>query len=265
MIDTEKEIEKIKKEKDKRKRNKLKKSTKEIQEGNTPEGQEIPQSEDLFKGTNVDEFDKISKDLFVKYNARCKEYKNIKCTKYVFKVDKNDTSMIVDDKIIKSRYTAFRHFVLKNNINESTKIKDDYYMNLKNYNIIERLLVLVAETSIRTITLLDWFNRYGDENMEVIEYQIYIVQKKIEQGGCDTREHFKCMQSGDYFLNVKSLRSSDNNCGIGIFTNTLKIKLQPNTLRKTLKIPLGVQLNFEHMQFLSDFLKNDICVYKPAS
>jgi hypothetical protein len=133
---------------------------------------------------------------------------------------------------------------------------------LKNYNIIERLLVLVAETSIRTITLLDWFNRYGDENMEVIEYQIYIVQKKIEQGGCDTREHFDCINSGDYFLNAKSLKSSDNNCGIGIFTNTLKIKLQPNILRKTLKIPLGVQLNFEHMQILSDFFKNDICVYK---
>jgi hypothetical protein len=133
---------------------------------------------------------------------------------------------------------------------------------LKNYNIIERLLVLVAETSIRTITLLDWFNRYGDENMEVIEYQIYIVQKKIEQGGCDTREHFDCINSGDYFLNIKSLKSSDNNCGIGIFTNTLKIKLQPNILRKTLKIPLGVQLNFEHMQILSDFFKNDICVYK---
>jgi hypothetical protein len=35
----------------------------------------------------------------------------------------------------------------------------------------------VAETSIRTITPHDYFERYGDENMEIIEYQIYIVQK----------------------------------------------------------------------------------------
>ena len=35
----------------------------------------------------------------------------------------------------------------------------------------------MAETSIRTITPHDYFERYGDENMEIIEYQIYIVQK----------------------------------------------------------------------------------------
>ena len=32
-------------------------------------------------------FEEIEKNLFVNYNARCKEYKNIKCTKYVFKIE----------------------------------------------------------------------------------------------------------------------------------------------------------------------------------
>ena len=91
---------------------------------------------------------------------------------------------------------------------------------------------------------------------------IYIVQKKKEHGGCDTREHFQCITPGEYFLNIKSFKSSDNNCGISIFTNSLKIKLQPNTLRQRLNIPLYEKLTFEHMEKLASFFHNDICIYK---
>ena len=89
-----------------------------------------------------------------------------------------------------------------------------------------------------------------------------MFKKKKEQGGCDTREHFQCINSGEYFLNIKSLVSSHNNCGISIFTNSLKIKLQPNILRKTLKIPLYEKLTFQHMQTLTSFFHNDISIYK---
>ena len=97
---------------------------------------------------------------------------------------------------------------------------------------------------------------------KVLEYTIYIVQKKKEQGGCDTRERFQCRKSGDYFLNIKSLVSTHNNCGISIFTNSLKIKLQPNTLRKKCNIPLYEKLTFGQMEKLSSFFHNDICIYK---
>ena len=83
--------------------------------------------------------------------------------------------------------------------------------------------------------------------------QYILFKKQKEQGGCDTREHFQCINSGEYILNNQSLVSSNNNCGIGIFTNSLKIKLQPNTLRKTLKIPLYEKLTFQHMEILTSF------------
>ena len=114
---------------------------------------------------------------------------------------------------------------------------------------------------IKTIKLISFIEDY-DQDLEVLEYILYIVQKKKEQGGCDTREHFQCINSGEYFLNIKSLKSSDNNCGISIFTNSLKIKLQPNTLRKNCNIPLYEKLTFEHMEKLAAFFHNDICIYK---
>ena len=69
-------------------------------------------------------------------------------------------------------------------------------------------------------------------------------------------------QHWEYFLNIKSLKSSDNNCGISIFTNSLKIKLQPNTLRQRLSIPLHEKLTFQRMQILPSFFHNDISIYK---
>ena len=144
--------------------------------------------------------------------------------------------------------------MVKNNIPEKIKSKSNYQDNITNdYNIVDRVKVRVRNTDrILTMSLINYLFDY-DGGLDVLEYIIYIVQKKKEQGGCDTREHFRSENSGEYFLNIKSLVSSHNNCGIAIFTNSLKIKLQPNTLRKNCNIPLYEKLTFEHMQILTSF------------
>ena len=55
---------------------------------------------------------------------------------------------------------------------------------------------------IKTYKLIDYIGDYECRDSKVLEYTIYIVQKKKEQGGCDTREHFQCRKSGDCFLNI---------------------------------------------------------------
>ena len=74
-----------------------------------------------------------------------------------------------------------------------------------------------------------------------LEYQIYSIPKLVAEGGCDVKEHWKIVVDNDdeYMQNVlycKSLQSKlpDNNCAIAIFTNILKIKVQPNKLREKL-------------------------------
>ena len=52
------------------------------------------------------------------------------------------------------------------------------------------------------MSLINYLYDY-EGGLDVLEYIIYIVQKKKEQGGCDTREHFQCINSGEYFLNIK--------------------------------------------------------------
>ena len=76
------------------------------------------------------EYEKVDKNLRVNYNARCKEYKNIKCTKYVFIIEhsiydemNNQIYNNFLNKIYEYRYTAFKHFMLKNNIQEKIKNK----------------------------------------------------------------------------------------------------------------------------------------------
>ena len=114
----------------------------------------------------------------------------------------------------------------KNNIQEKIKSIIKYDENLTNdYNIFERVLVEIYDHDTRSFTtktfkLIDYIGDCEGRDSKVLEYYIYIVQKKKEQGGCDTREHFQCINSGEYFLNIKSLKS----CGISIFTNSLKIK-----------------------------------------
>ena len=112
--------------------------------------------------------------------------------------------------------------MIRNNIQEKIKTIIKYDENLTNdYNNIERVLVEIYDhdtksSIIKTFKLIDYIGECEGRDSKVLEYTIYIVQKKKEQGGCDTREHFQCINSGDYFLNIKSLISSDNNCGISI-------------------------------------------------
>ena len=91
------------------------------------------------------------------------------------------------------------------------KIKK-YSENLTiDYNIVERVVVKITKDDqeiIKTINLISFIEDY-DQDLEVLEYILYIAQKKKEQGGCDNREHFQCINSGEYFLNIKSLKSSD--------------------------------------------------------
>ena len=48
----------------------------------------VPQEEntDKIKNSYKSNFEELEKNLFVNYNARCNDYKNFKCTKYVFKI-----------------------------------------------------------------------------------------------------------------------------------------------------------------------------------
>ena len=80
----------------------------------------------------------MDNNLFVNYNARCKEYTNIKCTKYVFKIENHLRMYWYFVKNINTnRYAAFKHFMTKNNIQEKIKSINKYDENLTNdYNII---------------------------------------------------------------------------------------------------------------------------------
>ena len=99
------------------------------------------------------EYEQVDNNLRVNYNSRCNVYKNIKCTKYIF----NFKHSIYDEmnhhiynnflnKIYECRYTAFKHFMLKNNIQEKIKSKKKYSENLTiDYNIIERVVVKIKK------------------------------------------------------------------------------------------------------------------------
>ena len=64
-------------------------------------------------------------------------------------------------------------------------------------------------------------------------------------------------------LYCKSLKSklSDNNCAIAMFTNILKIKVQPNKLREQLGIELNTYINVNQLDLLVDYFKCDILLY----
>ena len=110
------------------------------------------------------------------YNARCKEYKNIKCTKYVFIIEhsiydemNNQIYNNFLNKIYEYRYTAFKHFMLKKLYKE--KLKKKYSENLTiDYNIIERVVVKINNDNqdiIKIIKLISFFEDY-DKDLEVL-------------------------------------------------------------------------------------------------
>ena len=86
-IKLEKEILTMEREREKRFKKNLEKQIKKIHESNkyesTLNGEKNNKS---YKS----EYKKVDKNLSVNYNARCNVYKNIKCTKYVFKIEHSD-------------------------------------------------------------------------------------------------------------------------------------------------------------------------------
>ena len=81
------------------------------------------------------------------------------------------------------RYTAFKHFMTKNNIRDKIKSIIKYDKNLTNdYNIIERVLVEIYDhdtrrSIIKTFKLNDYIGDYEGRDSKILDYTIYIVQK----------------------------------------------------------------------------------------
>ena len=86
--------------------------------------------------------------------------------------------------IITYRYTAFKHFMIRNNTQEKIKGINKYDENLPNdYNIIERVLVEIYDhdtksSIIKTFKLIDYIGEYEGRDSKVLEYTIYILFKK---------------------------------------------------------------------------------------
>ena len=126
LIEIEIQILTKKEEREKRFKNNLKKETRKIHESNLDDSildgdKKIIKIDKSYKS----EYEKVDKNLRVNYNVRCKEYKNIKCTKYVFIIEhsiydemNNQIYNKFPHKICEYRYTAFKIFITKNNIQE---------------------------------------------------------------------------------------------------------------------------------------------------
>ena len=201
--------------------------------------------------------EKLEKNLFIKYGIKIKEFKNIICTKYVFaNIDMYESLFKVI--LIKWRNKVYAHFCLKHNI----KIIDKKHAEndiIKHYISIERVIVKLKEktgnTIIRTVKLIDVFNGYDEfENIQILKYEIYIMPKQIQEGGCDMKEHEQIVSSNDEVITIKSLTSTKNNCAIAMFTNFKKIKIQPNKLRDLLKLEFNTPIKYEQFDLLiTDF------------
>ena len=72
--------------------------------------------------------------------------------------------------------------MVKNNIPEKIKSKSNYQDNITNdYNIVDRVKVRVRNTDrILTMPLINYLFDY-DGGLDVLEYIIYIVQKKKQE------------------------------------------------------------------------------------
>ena len=86
--------------------------------------------------------------------------------------------------IITYRYTAFKHFMIRNNIQEKIKGINKYDENLTNgYNIIERVLVEIYDhdtksSIIKTFKLIDYIGDYEGRDSKVLEYYICCSKKR---------------------------------------------------------------------------------------
>ena len=90
--------------------------------------------------------------------------------------------------IITYRYTAFKHFMIRNNIQEKIKGINKYDENLTNdYNIIERGLVEIYDhdtksSIIKAFKLIDYIGEYDgrDSKYQNIQYILFKKRKNRE-------------------------------------------------------------------------------------
>ena len=165
LIEREMEILSMEKEREKR----FKKQITKISKRNVPQ----EENTDKIKKSYKSNFEEIEKKLFVNYNARCNDYKNIKCTKYVFTYKDNFSAAAnFSSNVSKYRKKALNHFMVKNNIQKKIKNKKHYSENLTiEYNIIERVVVKINKDNqeiIKTIKLIFFIEDY-DQDLEVLE------------------------------------------------------------------------------------------------
>ena len=194
----------------------------------------------------------------VNYNATLKDYKNIQCSKITFENVENLPDVELFDKINKDRCKAISIFTGKTN------------RNINDFYIIERILTKITDEKdkdfIRTMSLTDFYEiLHGYMKLvAALNYQIFFVEKSYYEGGCDVKEHRRlfCDSSDPQNeLYCKSLKTSDNNCAISIFTNSLKVRLHANNLRETLGLELHTFITIEQLDILVDHFKCDICLY----
>jgi len=100
---------------------------------------------------------------------------------------------------------------------------------------------------------------------EVVDHIDFNGVNFIDDGGCDAMQHVRDVilinDDGEIMdkLIVVSLKSSNNNCGIACFTNSLKVKTQPNKLRGKLGLELGKNINiYDDMDKLIDHFNCDV-------
>ena len=193
------------------------------------------------------------------------EYPNIICTKYAAK---NPNS--IDCKFDETKKSAF--ILYRKNVQEHF-IKSKNIRDIKEYYRIEKATAKYEDGHIVTIPVLDWLTD-GDSSdsiySELIAYTTFFVPKHIGHGSSESRQHttnvtiIKPDGTSDVLV-VKSMKSKDNNCSIVCFTNQLKRKEKPNTVRERLNIPLRTSITIEQLELLVDYFKCDIKLYTKTS
>ncbi len=176
--------------------------------------------------------------------------------------------------IHKCRERALKHFTNQQKIKVTTT--NIYKSLIKSYIILEKVVSKYTdenEETTRTITrkLIDFITTsvgsdstgiFMDWKHELQNYQLYITRRPVKNGGCEAKEHITYTTNAEgKMLQVKSLKSKNNNCAFAMFTNQLKQKIQPDIIRKQLAIPLNTHISLMQLDKLVDHFKCDIRIY----
>ena len=143
--------------------------------------------------------------------------------------------------IHKCRERALKHFTNQQKIKVTTT--HIYKSLIKSYIILEKVVSKYTdenEETTRTIArkLLDFITTsvgsdstgiFMDWKHELQNYQLYITRRPVKNGGCEAKEHITYTTNAEgKMLQVKSLKSKNNNCAFAMFTNQLKQNIQPH-------------------------------------